>query len=153
MTISTNKRRPPNYSLYLTRHHLSLDLSIHGIDPDTSYPLDWDNIAYLIKDLANWRCEHCQIPHSPTAGRTLTTHHLDKDKTNSRYTNLVALCQKCHLYLHQVPMDLDTLWTRTDFIPMWVKRRGLAASSIRLAPARDLLNIPLPAYHPDNARS
>ena len=29
--------------------------------------------------------------------RILTVHHLDRDKANCRWWNLVALCQRCHL--------------------------------------------------------
>lgn len=38
--------------------------------------------------------------------RILTVHHLDEDKTNCRWWNLVALCQRCHLYMQRrVVMD------------------------------------------------
>jgi hypothetical protein len=31
--------------------------------------------------------------------RVLTVHHLDGDKSNCRWWNLLALCQVCHLYI------------------------------------------------------
>jgi hypothetical protein len=37
--------------------------------------------------------------------RILTVHHLDEDKANCRWWNLVALCQRCHLRMqHGVVM-------------------------------------------------
>lgn len=33
--------------------------------------------------------------------RILTVHHLDEDKTNCRWWNLVALCQRCHLLMQR----------------------------------------------------
>lgn len=38
--------------------------------------------------------------------RILTVHHLDEDKRNCRWWNLVALCQRCHLRMQRaVVMD------------------------------------------------
>lgn len=38
--------------------------------------------------------------------RVLTVHHLDEDKANCRWWNLVALCQRCHLNMQRrVVMD------------------------------------------------
>lgn len=38
--------------------------------------------------------------------RILTVHHLDEDKANCRWWNLVALCQRCHLRMQRaVVMD------------------------------------------------
>lgn len=34
--------------------------------------------------------------------RILTVHHLDGDKANCRWWNLVALCQRCHLRVQRV---------------------------------------------------
>jgi hypothetical protein len=33
--------------------------------------------------------------------RILTVHHLDEDKANCRWWNLVALCQRCHLRMQR----------------------------------------------------
>lgn len=36
----------------------------------------------------------------------LTVHHLDLDKSNCRWWNIPALCQRCHLQIqHRVIMD------------------------------------------------
>ena len=41
--------------------------------------------------------------------RILTVHHLDEDKANCRWWNLVALCQRCHL-LMQRKVVMDRPW-------------------------------------------
>lgn len=90
-------------------------------DGDTMnrYPPDWPEIARRVKEEANWRCVRCGHPaENPktriacdercdasrhTAGlndgkqRVLTVHHLNGDKADVRWWNLVALCQVCHL--------------------------------------------------------
>lgn len=61
------------------------------------YPEDWNEIALGVKCAANFECEHCGHFHDPVAGYTLTVHHLDADPANNDLSNLVALCQRCHL--------------------------------------------------------
>jgi hypothetical protein len=46
------------------------------------------------------------------AGRILTTHHFDGDKSNDEWWNLLALCQVCHLQVQakvdpEIPYFLD----------------------------------------------
>lgn len=61
------------------------------------YPVNWEQIAGAIKLHAGWRCEACDCPHDQDSGHVLTVHHLDGNPANCAYTNLVALCQRCHL--------------------------------------------------------
>ena len=87
------------------------------------YPPEWPAIAYAIKEAAGWRCERCGHPdnlgylprgYQPCGAycshardgkkRILTTHHLDRNKSNVREWNLAALCQVCHLQI-QVKVD------------------------------------------------
>jgi len=87
-----------------------------------TYPPNWDDIARQIKDQAGWQCEHCGHTHEPSTGHMLTVHHLDMNKGNCDYTNLVALCQKCHLRIQAtyVPGQLML------FQPYpWAVKRGL----------------------------
>ena len=42
--------------------------------------------------------DHCTHP-SDGKPRVGTVHHLDGDKGNNRWFNLLALCQVCHLYI------------------------------------------------------
>lgn len=79
------------------------------------YPEDWDDISRRIRfDRAEGRCEcdgrcghdhagRCKALHgetSPVNERTtviLTTAHLDHTPEHCDETNLLALCQRCHL--------------------------------------------------------
>lgn len=78
-----------------------------------AYPTDWREIARRVKAEAGDRCvrcghgndapgkrvpctEHCTHPDNGKQ-RMLTVHHLDGDKGNCRWWNLLALCQVCHL--------------------------------------------------------
>ncbi len=61
------------------------------------YPSNWSKIADEVKRSAHWRCIRCGHPNDVKSGHVLTVHHLDGDKSNCRWWNLVALCQRCHL--------------------------------------------------------
>lgn len=43
------------------------------------------------------KCVRCGSPSVP--GRILTTHHLDGNKANDAWWNLLPLCQVCHLHI------------------------------------------------------
>ena len=61
------------------------------------YPENWKLIARTTKDAANWRCIRCKAEHDRRDWTILTVHHLDGNKSNCRWWNLLALCQRCHL--------------------------------------------------------
>lgn len=63
---------------------------------DPRYPTNWPAIATNIKKKARWRCQACGVRHGPPPN-VLTVDHLNYDKANSLPTNLIALCQRCHL--------------------------------------------------------
>ena len=83
------------------------------LDVRGEYPDDWREIADRVKAAAGQRCVRClhpaERPGAPVPcdakcqhprnekQRMLTVHHLDGDKTNCRWWNLLALCQVCHL--------------------------------------------------------
>lgn len=73
------------------------------------YPPDWDEIAQATKERAGWACVRCAHPHEPASGHTLTVHHADLDPSNSRWWNLLALCQRCHLSIQQ-RVNLRQAW-------------------------------------------
>ena len=50
------------------------------------------------------RCQSASVP-----GRILTTHHLDGDKSNDAWWNLLPLCQVCHLQI-QAKVDPEVPW-------------------------------------------
>jgi len=85
------------------------------------YPKNWPDIAREIKRKANFKCENCGHKHSPPTGHTLTVHHLDGNKSNCDYTNLVALCQRCHLHVQATYL----VGQQFMFKPQWAEVRGL----------------------------
>jgi hypothetical protein len=55
------------------------------------------------------------------AWRILTVHHLDGDKANCRWWNLVALCQRCHLQIQgRVVMARMWPWEHTEWFKPYV---------------------------------
>lgn len=73
------------------------------------YPPFWEKLSWHIRFVrAAGRCEgspafpNCQavngFPHPVTGSKVvLTVAHLDHDTTNNRFSNLRAMCQRCHL--------------------------------------------------------
>lgn len=82
------------------------------------YPKDWNQIAFDVKERANWQCQHCgkicrksgesladfsnrmrgtdrEVLEKPQRF-TLTVAHLDHDPSNPM-ARLAALCSVCHL--------------------------------------------------------
>jgi hypothetical protein len=68
-----------------------------AIRPRGEYPADWPAIAKAVKDAAGWCCIRCGHPHEVSTAHVLTVHHLNGDKADGRWWNLLALCQRCHL--------------------------------------------------------
>lgn len=77
------------------------------------YPESWPEIARATKDAADWCCVRCGHPHDIAAGYMLTVHHLDLNKSNCRWWNIPALCQKCHLSV-QGRVVIDRPWVMAD---------------------------------------
>lgn len=67
------------------------------------YHPKWKLISLFIRKYrANNKCEWCGAkngePHPITGSKViLTVAHLDQDKSNNRFHNLAALCQRDHL--------------------------------------------------------
>lgn len=67
------------------------------------YPKNWKQISKDIRfNRAKSKCEFCGAenykPHPLTGSKViLTVAHLDHTPENCDYSNLKALCQKCHL--------------------------------------------------------
>lgn len=95
-----------------------------------SYPSNWREIAYRVKDAAHWRCIRCGHQHDPGSGYCLTVHHLDGNKANSSWWNLLALCQRCHLriqgtvFLAQGWMFSHSAWIRIYLAGYFASRMG-----------------------------
>lgn len=76
------------------------------------YPINWTTVAAEVKDAAGWKCVRCEHPHDVASGHVLTVHHLDGDKSNCRWWNLLALCQRCHLSI-QARVLPERMWLFT----------------------------------------
>jgi 5-methylcytosine-specific restriction endonuclease McrA len=78
----------------------------------SQYHPKWKLISKLIRfNRANNRCEWCNAvnyePNPITGSKVvLTVAHIDHDKTNNRFNNLAALCQRCHLQ-HDIMQHVD----------------------------------------------
>lgn len=88
-----------------------------------TYPPEWPAIAERIKETASWRCEHCGHPHDVASGHVLTVHHLDGNKANCTESNLVALCQRCHLHIQARYLPGQLFLPGCE--PTWARRRDL----------------------------
>jgi hypothetical protein len=86
---------------------------------DNRYPAEWEAISAAVLELANHTCQgspsypECRTRngtvHPVTGSRViLTVAHLDQNPTNCRWSNLRALCQRCHL-------TYDAKWRASTF--------------------------------------
>ncbi len=85
------------------------------------YPADWTMIAERTKAAAGWRCVRCGHNHHIPSGHVLTVHHLDGDKSNCRWWNIPALCQRCHLSIQgRVTMDQRFIFEHSEWFKPYV---------------------------------
>ncbi len=106
----------------------------------SQYPPEWisGSIQAAMYARAGWRCEHCGLAFEPgsTKAKTatnrdgkpviLTVHHLDGDKANCDWTNLLVCCQRCHLHIQATWKPGGVLPARWQPVPAWITGRGLA---------------------------
>jgi hypothetical protein len=61
------------------------------------YPKNWkDSLKEEIRKRDKYNCQLCKINQN-TQRRKLDVHHIDYNKKNCEFKNLISLCQKCHL--------------------------------------------------------
>lgn len=85
------------------------------------YPENWKEIAEGVKNEADWKCVRCGHVHDVSAGYMLTVHHLDLNKSNCEWWNLVALCQRCHLQIqHKVVMEQVYMFEHSEWFKPYV---------------------------------
>ena len=61
---------------------------------------EWGAIKEYVLDRASNSCEFCGVKHKSIRVNSLivlSVAHLDQHPENNAYSNLAALCQKCHL--------------------------------------------------------
>lgn len=86
-----------------------------------TYPDHWPQLAEAVKKAAGGRCIRCGHHHSVRARRVLTVHHLDGDKANDAWWNLLALCQVCHLQVQaRVIPERPWMFEHTDWFKPYV---------------------------------
>jgi len=79
-----------------------------------SYPENWDELTYQLKQEAGWTCSKCGRKCIPTGEKTppdwtvsqrhaftLQVHHWDRVVSNNHRSNLAVLCSPCHLSYHR----------------------------------------------------
>jgi hypothetical protein len=114
-----------------------------AIEPKNEYPEEWKDgtIQKAIAQNMGYHCEHCQAPIDPSTGYTIgkprrdgrehviAIHHIDGDKANCDWTNLLYCCQACHLEVQGAwgPGQMIPLkWMdRFNGPPEWIIKRGL----------------------------
>lgn len=85
------------------------------------YPKDWRHIATECKEAAGWRCIRCNHENTREGARVLTVHHFDGDKSNCRWWNLLALCQRCHLsFQSRVNPEVPYWFEHSDWLKPYV---------------------------------
>jgi hypothetical protein len=85
------------------------------------YPADWKEIARAVKEEHHWACVRCGHPHDTAAGYMLTVHHLDCDKGNLAWWNLLCLCQRCHLTIqHKVVLGRPWVLSHSEWFKPYV---------------------------------
>ncbi len=90
-----------------------------AIVPRGEYTADWKAVATAVKNEAGWCCVRCKHPHHYASWHVLTVHHLDGDKGNNAWWNVLPLCQRCHLSIQgRVAPDRPFLFAHTPwFVP------------------------------------
>ncbi len=124
---------PPEISALLDEE----EDQIERLPPMPFYPPDWRDISRRICLSAGWHCEHCDEEFNPATRRALTkrnadgspsiltVHHIDGDTRHNDWTNLVALCQACHLHVQAVWKPGGVLPAHWPQPPAWIAIRDL----------------------------
>lgn len=104
------------------------------------YPKEWEEgiIQKQVKQLACNRCEDCQLlcndndnwsanDNSDNSKTLFGCHHIDHNRANNSLSNIVFLCQRCHLKAHReswIPNEVLPLrWVNK--IPNWIINRNI----------------------------
>jgi hypothetical protein len=87
-------------NISLNHHDVSLEKNPkwRGGKSFEPYPLKWTNeLREKIRSRDNYMCVICI---SEQVNKKLSVHHIDEDKNNCDEKNLISLCLKCHIKIH-----------------------------------------------------
>ena len=79
----------------------------------TSY---FKRIRKKIVERDNYKCQICDLSqenHKEAFNKGLEVHHIDFDKSNDNFNNLITLCKVCHLKLN---LDIDYWYAYCKYI-------------------------------------
>ncbi len=77
------------------------------------YPKNWKDISLKIRKRYHHRCQRCFTESKPKW--VLTVHHLNMNPADCCLSNLVLLCQKCHLHIQSKGrMDMNNFYKILD---------------------------------------
>jgi len=105
---------------YLTAVNHSTSLAGLGTMTPTNHPGGWTSKEH--RAFRAWlRNGHEEIYHiNGGKQRILTCHHLDGDKANVRWWNLLALCQVCHLQIQaKLIPERPWLWEHSGWFKVY----------------------------------
>ena len=92
-----------------------------AVETRGEYPDDWPEIAKRVKEAAGWRCIRCGHPNDRETWHVLTVHHINGDKSDCRWFNCAALCQRCHLSIQgRVDPDQPYFLEHSDWFKPYV---------------------------------
>lgn len=67
--------------------------------PLNQYANNWEHISRDYRRSKGWVCEQCNVNLSKNRS-LLHTHHINSQKNENNYSNLMALCVECHANQH-----------------------------------------------------
>ena len=85
--------RPCSYKL--RRAHMSGEGNPNWAGGVSRLPYAWD-FRYISRRIIEAAGGVCQNPRCAGIDQRMTTHHIDYDKSNNEYGNLIALCSSCN---------------------------------------------------------
>jgi len=77
-------------------HILNMALSRIKLNPNYKYGCEWYDKEYK-KDI---RKDYCENANCKGKYKRLGNHHIDLDKKNCNFKNIMTLCTSCHVALH-----------------------------------------------------
>ena len=87
------------------------------------YPFDFTKaLKKLIRKRDNYKCQLCGCPQTECY-HSLDVHHIDYDKENLKPSNLISLCQPCHM---------KTNWKRDFWMKLFIYVLKRKASAVEI---------------------